>query len=97
MTNQEINHQIAVSVKGWKHIEDIWYDDGSGFWNPLPDYCNSSAHAIDLAQVSNICIKPVAEGWQTAFVDNPDIAVIDPVFATAIAKTALAIFNAANV
>lgn len=93
MTNQEINHKIAVDVKGWTHLEDIWYDDGSGFWNPLPDYCNSPSHAIDLMKFSNISVTPHAEGFEAKSVDNPDVAVVDAVFATAIAKTAVAIFD----
>lgn len=97
MTNQEINHEIAVKVKGWKHIDDIWYDDGSGFYNPLPDFCNNPSHAVDLAKDSNISMQYVTEGWKAASVVNPDVAVVDAVFATAIAKTALAMVNAANV
>jgi hypothetical protein len=97
MNYQEINIRIATDVKGWKDAGDGWFDDGSGFYNPLPDYCNSISHALDLAKASNISMQPLPDGWRAISMDDPDIATNDAVFATAIAITALAIFDVKNV
>jgi hypothetical protein len=97
MTNQEINHKIATDIKGWTFVEDGWYDDGSGFYNPLPDYCNSISHALDIAKLSGISMQPLPEDWRAFATDTPSITTNDPVLATAIAKTALAIFDSKQI
>lgn len=63
MTDQEINHLIATDINGWIHDEGIFYHDVSGFTCYLADYCNSIAHALDLAKTHNIGLKPSEEGW----------------------------------
>jgi hypothetical protein len=84
MTDLEINQKIATNIKRWTPIEDGWYDDGSGFYNPLPDYCNSIAHALDLAKVHGIGLKPVEAGWEEYNVANPTSYSTDAVAAKAI-------------
>lgn len=64
MTNQEINHFIAVNINGWVHDEGIYYHDASGFNCYLADYCNSLPHAIDLAFANKVALKPCPDGWQ---------------------------------
>jgi hypothetical protein len=96
MTNQEINHRIATNVNGWIAGDNNWYTTQSGFFTPLPDYCNSNSHALDLAKASNICLQPIAEEWRAISVNNSTIATNHAVAATAIAMTALAIFDAEN-
>jgi hypothetical protein len=97
MTNTEINARIATDINDWKDAGGGWYADGSGFFTPLPDYCNSISHAIDLAKASNISMQPLSDGWRAISMDDPDIATNDAVLATAITITALAIFDANNV
>jgi hypothetical protein len=93
MTNQEINHRIATDVNGWIAGDDNWYTTQSGFSTPLPDYCNSISHALDLARASNISMQPLPDGWRAISMDDPAIATNDAVLATAISVTALAIFD----
>ncbi|MBW4534151.1 MAG: hypothetical protein KME09_09450 [Pleurocapsa minor HA4230-MV1] len=63
MTDQEINHLIATQVNGWIHDEGIFYHDASGFTCYLADYCNSIAHALDLAKANGVALKPTVEDW----------------------------------
>jgi hypothetical protein len=64
MTEQEINHYIAVNISGWIHEEGIFYHDASGFTCYLADYCNSIAHTLDLAFANQVALKPFSDGWQ---------------------------------
>jgi hypothetical protein len=97
MTNAEINARIATDVNGWTDVGGGWYADSSGFYTPLPDYCNSIHHVLDIAKASNISMQPLPDGWRAIAMDNPEIATNDAVLATAIAMTALAIFDSKNV
>jgi hypothetical protein len=97
MTNQEINNRIATDVMGWTDAADGWYADGSGFYTPTVDYCNSITHAIDLAKVSNISMQPLPDGWRAISMEDSTLAANDAVLATAIAITALAIFDSKQV
>jgi hypothetical protein len=97
MTSQEINERIAVDINGWTPAGDGWYTDASGFYTPLPNYCHSIHHAIDLAKASNISMQPLPDGWRAISMDNSAIANNDVVLATAICLTALAIFDSSNV
>jgi hypothetical protein len=97
MTNTEINARIATDINGWTDAGGGWYADGSGFFTPLPDYCNSIHHALDIAKASNISMQPLPDGWRAIAMDNPEIATNDAVLTTAIAMIALAIFDSKNV
>jgi hypothetical protein len=97
MTNQEINNRIATDVMSWTDAGSGWYTDSSGFFTPLPDYCNSIHHAIDLAKVSNISMQPLPDGWRAISIDDVSIGNNDAVLATAICMTALAIFDSKQV
>jgi hypothetical protein len=96
-SDEEIIARIATDINGWTDSGGGWYADGSGFFTPLPDYCNSIHHAVDLAKASNISIQPLPNGWRAIAMDDVSIASNDPVLATAIAITALAIFDSKNV
>jgi hypothetical protein len=96
MDNQLINARIATDINGWTEAEPEWYTTSSGMFTPLPDYCNSNSHALDLAKASNIMLQPLAQQWRAISVDDGNIAVNHEVAATAIAMTALAIFDAQN-
>lgn len=63
MNNLEINHYIAVNINGWIHDEGIFYHDVNGFTCYLADYCNSIAHAMDLAKTNEVALKPTSDGW----------------------------------
>ncbi|NJK58736.1 MAG: hypothetical protein HC939_23530 [Pleurocapsa sp. SU_5_0] len=63
MTEQEINHYIAVNINDWIHDEGIFYHDVNGFTCYLADYCNSIAHAMDLAKANEVALKPTSDGW----------------------------------
>lgn len=63
MNDQEINHLIATNINGWIHDEGIFYHDSAGFTCYLADYCNSIAHAMDLAKAYSIALKPTVDGW----------------------------------
>jgi hypothetical protein len=84
MDNQEINHAIATKVNGWIHDEGIYYHDASGFTCYLADYCNSIAHALDLAKAQGIGLKPVELGWEAYQVADPTSCSSDGVAAKAI-------------
>ncbi|NJO98669.1 MAG: hypothetical protein HC764_23925 [Pleurocapsa sp. CRU_1_2] len=84
MNEQEINHQIAIQVNGWIHDEGIFYHDVSGFTCYLADYCNSIAHALDLAKTHNVGLKPTADGWIAYKLSDETVANTDPVAAKAI-------------
>jgi hypothetical protein len=73
MTEQEINHLIATSINGWIHDEGIFYHDENGNTCYLADYCNSIAHALDLAKAHSIGLIPTAAGWQAYQVATPAI------------------------
>jgi hypothetical protein len=72
MSEQEINHYIAININGWIHDEGIFYHDANGFTCYLADYCNSIPHAIDLAKTYKIALKPTDEGW-AAYQDETNV------------------------
>lgn len=84
MTEQEINHQIAIQINGWIHDEGIFYHDAGGFTCYLADYCNSIAHALDLAKAHGIGLKPNAEGWGAYKISDETVVNSDLVAAKAI-------------
>jgi hypothetical protein len=96
MTNQEINNRIATVINGWTDAGGGWYTDSSGFFTPLPDYCNSIHHALDLAKASNISMQPLPDGWRAISMDDVSIATNDAVLATAISMTAIALVDSKN-
>lgn len=97
MTNQEINHKIVVNIKGWKFVEEGWYDDGSGFYNPLPDYCHSIAHALDLAKTAEVGLAPSQEGWTAYSVNNAELRAENAIPGVAICLCVLKLFDDAEV
>lgn len=84
MTEQEINHTIAIQVNGWIHDEGIFYHDVDGATCYLADYCNSIAHALDLAKAGNIGLRPSNDGWEAYHVTDPTSVSSDAVAARAI-------------
>ncbi|MEY2833394.1 MAG: hypothetical protein RLZZ574_2653 [Cyanobacteriota bacterium] len=84
MTEQEINHAIATQINGWIHDEGIFYHDVNGFTCYLADYCNSIAHALDLAKALGIGLKPVEAGWSAYQVADPTNYSVESVAAKAI-------------
>ena len=83
MTNQEINHAIATEVNGWIHDEGIFYHDENGNTCYLADYCNSIAHALDLAYAHGIGLKPTS-GWTAYQVVNESVEANDALASKAI-------------
>lgn len=83
-TNQEINHAIATQVNGWTHLEGIYYQDKNGSICYLADYCNSIAHALDLAVASLIGLKPSPDGWQAYALADEEVVFTDPLASKAI-------------
>jgi hypothetical protein len=77
MTEQEINHYIAVNINGWIHDEGIFYHDASGFTCYLADYCNSLPHAMDLAFANQVALKPSPDGWQAYELSNEGTVFTD--------------------
>jgi hypothetical protein len=84
MTNQEINHAIATQVNGWIHDEGIFYHDVNGTTCYLADYCNSIAHALDLAMAASIGLVPSGTNWTASLVSDAQVTSTDAVAAKAI-------------
>lgn len=84
MDNQEINHAIATQINGWIHDEGIFYHDVNGTTCYLADYCNSIAHALDLAMYAGIGLAPDNGNWAASVVRNPEVTSTDAVAAKAI-------------
>jgi hypothetical protein len=93
MNDQQINHAIATQVNGWIHDEGIFYHDSSGFTCYLADYCNSIAHAMDLAKAGNVGIVPHPDGWSAYIVDSAEINATDTLASRAICLCLLASLN----
>ena len=91
MTEQEINQIIATQINGWTHLEGIVYQDSQGNYCYMADYCNSIAHALDLAKAYQIGLTPHETGWQAYSVANSEINVNDVVAPKAICLCLLAI------
>jgi hypothetical protein len=91
MTEQEINHAIATQVRGWIHDEGIFYHDAAGFTCYLSDYCNSIAHALDLAKEQGVGLAPTPDGWQAYQLSNPEVLGNNAVAAKAICLCILTI------
>jgi hypothetical protein len=56
----------------------------------MADYCNSISHALDLAKVHLIALKPVEAGWEAAKMANPSVVGVDTVAAKSICLCLLA-------
>lgn len=84
MTEQEINQTIATEINGWTHIEGIIYQDSVGNYCYMADYCNSIAHALDLAALHQIGLIPHQAGWQAYSVVDAEINGSDTVAAKSI-------------
>jgi hypothetical protein len=90
MTEAEINHTIATQINGWQYVEGIIYQDSDGNYCYMADYCNSISHALDLAKVHLIALKPVEAGWEAAKMANPSVVGVDTVAAKSICLCLLA-------
>jgi hypothetical protein len=90
MNIEEINHLIATKINGWIHNEGIFYVDASGFTCYRADYCNSIAHALDLAKAHGIGLKPVETGWSAYQLDNDQVQGTDSLASMAICLCLLA-------
>jgi hypothetical protein len=90
MTEAEINHAIATQINGWTHVEGIVYQDSDGNYCYMADYCNSIAHALDLAKANLISLKPVQAGWEASKMSNPSVSATDTVAAKSICLCLLA-------
>lgn len=84
MTEQEINHVIATQVNGWTHVESIIYQDSAGNYCYRADYCNSIAHALDLAKTHQIGLAPTETGWQAYSIADGNTKADDAVAAKSI-------------
>jgi hypothetical protein len=90
MTEAEINHTIATQINGWQYVEGIIYQDSDGNYCYMADYCNSIAHALDLAKAYLIALKPVEAGWEASKMSNPSVVGVDAVAAKSICLCLLA-------
>lgn len=90
MTEQEINQAIATQINGWTHVEGIVYQDSDGNYSYMADYCNSIAHALDLAKAHLISLKPVEAGWEASKLADPSVKGTDAVAAKSICLCLLA-------
>jgi hypothetical protein len=84
MSDQEINHFIATQINGWIHDEGIFYHDANGSTCYLADYCNSIAHAIDLALVHGVALKPMNDRWTAYKMSDETVASSDLIASKAI-------------
>lgn len=90
MTDQEINHVIATQVNGWTHVESIVYQNSAGNYCYRADYCNSIAHALDLAAFHQIGLAPNETGWQAYSIADSNVNGADNVAAKSICLCLLA-------
>jgi hypothetical protein len=79
MLDQEINNAIATQINGWTHLEGIVYQDSGGNYCYLADYCNSIAHALDLAKEHQIGLQPTETAWQAYSIADLNINSVDAV------------------
>jgi hypothetical protein len=91
MTELEINTAITTQINGWTHVDGIVYQDSQGNYCYMADYCNSIAHALDLAQSNQIGLMPYDGGWQAYSVADSEINKSNTVAAKAICLCLLAI------
>jgi hypothetical protein len=91
MTEQEINQIIATQINGWTHVEGIVYQDSNGNYCYMADYCNSIAHALDLAMAHQIGLMPSGTNWEAYSVSSPTVKNADSVAPKAICLCLLAI------
>ncbi|MGL5936666.1 MAG: hypothetical protein ACRCZI_13715 [Cetobacterium sp.] len=94
MTEQEINHTIATQVNGWQYVEGIIYQDSAGNYCYRADYCNSIAHALDLAKAHQIGLAPNETGWQAYSIADANINSTDPIAAKSICLCLLSMHQA---
>jgi hypothetical protein len=88
--SQELNQRIATEILNWDHVESIVYQDKSGNFCYLADYCNSLPHACDLAMSQGIGMVPMDDGlWQAYQLKDNKIRVKDSNLATAIIRAIL--------
>lgn len=92
-TAQEVNHLIATKINGWIHDESIFYHDSSGTTQYLADYCNSIAHALDLAKAADVGLSPTVDGWVAYSVSDSNVAAGDAIPGKAICLCILKIFD----
>ena len=93
MTDQEINHTIATQINGWIHDEGIFYHDENGNLYYLADYCNSIAHALDLAYAREIGLDPNGGAWTAYQTSNHPIRGTDTLASKAICLCLLESLN----
>lgn len=91
MTEFEINQVICTQINGWQHVDGIIYQDSSGSYCYAADYCNSIAHALDLAKAYQIGLMPAGDNWQAYSTVDAEINKSDAVAAKAICLCLLAI------
>ncbi|MGL5940812.1 MAG: hypothetical protein ACRC2S_10540 [Waterburya sp.] len=84
MLDQEINNIIATQINGWTHVDGIIYQDQDNNYCYLADYCNSIAHALDLAKAHQIGLAPSETGWQAYSVVDANINSTDELAAKSI-------------
>ena len=92
-TNLEISHAIATQVLGWTQIDDSMYKDAEGFYVYLTNWAESIPHAIDLAALQQVALKPVTDGWEAWQLSDPTVVGTDSSAAKSIALCVLAINN----
>jgi hypothetical protein len=93
MNDNEINHLIATKINGWVHYESVFYYDADGAFCCLADYCNSIAHALDLAKAAEVGLTPTKDGWLSYSVASPDVHEEDTVPGKAICLCILKMFD----
>lgn len=93
ITSQEVNHLVAIRIKNWVHDEDIFYHDGNGTTQYLADYCNSIAHALDLANAHDIGLAPSKAGWTAYSVNDANVSAEDALPGKAICLCVLKMFD----
>jgi hypothetical protein len=91
MNDQEINNLITTQILGWTHLEGNVYQNTEGAYVYAADYCNSVAHALDLAQANGIGLASVGTEWQATQVANSLMTSSDSVAAKAICLCLLAV------
>lgn len=93
LTSQEINHLVATKINGWVHDESIFYHDSDGVTCYLADYCNSIAHALDLAKAADVGLAPSPNGWAAYSMNDATVTSESDIPGKAICLCILRIFD----